>query len=430
MRTLQILLLGFVSSALLSCAAKEKKTVPSVVPADPQPDPMELAINHYEKGLEWLQADQTAQAKVEFENSLNFLLMVDPETSRRDSLLTEVCRGRMLADRSQITKWRLFTLLDGEFVFNKDVQRWIEHYTMEDRQYMEKALWRSQRYLPQVQKIISEEGLPLELSYLPIIESGFHPFAYSRAGAVGLWQFVKPTAIKFDLRIDEWVDERRDPQKSTRAAAKYLKYLYETHSSWSLALASYNWGPQRVTRSVNFAGNSNYWQLLLPKETAEFVPKFLATVLIALDPEVYGFEGANTDHDEADTVIVKGCVDLGVVASSCNVELSLLRDLNPELREDFTPPSDARYSLKIPAVAKQSFKQNFYSLPESERYLTSTQVENLKRKKWITYRIRWGDTLSGIARKFGVTIAQLKKWNSNARRSYIRAGDKLRIYLR
>lgn len=402
---------------------------PPVIQVTPEPDPMELAISHYQKGLELLRTEDIPGAKDELDRSLSYLLKVDSKSLKRDSLLTEVCRARILADRQKITKWRLFTLLDGEFVFNKDVQRWIEHYTMRDREYMEKALWRSHRYLPQIQKIFEEEDLPLELSYLPIIESGFHPFAYSRAGAVGLWQFIKSTARKFNLRIDDWVDERRDPEKSTRAAAQYLKFLYQRYGSWSLTLAAYNWGPQRVERSVNRTGNHDYWELLLPKETAEFVPKFLATLLIALDPEVYGFEGVWTDHDEVDTIVVKGCVDLGVVASACGVELSLLRDLNPELKENFTPPTDTAYSLKIPLAAKQRFKENFYSLPADERYLTRQQVEKLKRKKWITYRIKWGDTLSGISRKFGVSVAQLKKWNRNARRRYIRAGDKLRIYI-
>lgn len=429
MKTRSVLLVGL-CAFLFGCATTKKETtVAPPVPPPPEPDPMELALVHYEKGLELLHMEDIPGAKNEFERSLGYLLKTEPKSNERDSLFTEVCRARMLADRPQITRWRLFTLLDGEFVFNKDVQRWIEHYTMKDRKYMEKALWRSQRYLPQIQKIFSEEELPLELSYLPIIESGFHPFAYSRAGAVGLWQFVKSTARKFNLRIDEWVDERRDPEKSARAAARYLKLLYAQQCSWSLALAGYNWGPQRVKRSVNLTGNSNYWELLLPKETAEFVPKFLATLLIALDPEIYGFEGAYADHDEIDTVIVKGCVNLGVVASACNVELSLLRELNPELREDFTPPSDTSYSLKIPVTAKQRFKKNFHSLPESEKYLTRKEVEKLKRKRWITYRIRWGDTLSGISRKFGVSVAQLKKWNRKARRKYIRAGDKLRIYL-
>jgi membrane-bound lytic murein transglycosylase D len=388
-----------------------------------------LATTHYQRGLDLLHAQEFSEARDEFEQSLSHLLRSESVSNTRDSLVTEVCRARMLADRRKIAEWRLFTLLDGEFVFNKDVQRWVEHYTMKDREYMDKALWRSQRYLSQIKKIFSEEGLPLELSYLPIIESGFHPLAHSRAGAVGLWQFVSSTAKKFDLRIDEWVDERRDPEKSTRAAAKFLTYLYENHGSWSLALAGYNWGPQRVTRSVNRTGNNDYWDLLLPKETAEFVPKFLATVLIALDPEVFGFEGAYTDQDDADTVIVKGCVDLGVVASVCNIQLSLLRELNPELREDFTPPSDAVYSLNIPGTAKQKFKSGFYALPESERYLTQQQVEKMKRKRWITYGIKWGDTLSGISRRFGVSVAQLRKWNSNARGSYIRAGQKLRIYV-
>jgi len=423
-----IVLLGL-TGLLFGCAVKRREIAPLPPPAPPKPDPMKQAILHYEKGLELLRSEKISLAKGEFENSLRFLLKVDATTSTRDSLFTEVCRARILADRQKITRWRLFTLLDGEFVFNKDVQRWIEYYTMRDREYMEKALWRSHRYVPIIQKIFEEEKLPLELSYLPIIESGFHPFAYSRAGAVGLWQFMESTAKKFGLRIDAWVDGRRDPEKSTRAAARYLGSLYEKYGSWSLSLAAYNWGPQRVERSVHLTGNHDYWELLLPKETAEFVPKFLATLLIALDPEVYEFEGTYTDHEEIDTIVMHGCVDLGVVASASGVDLSLLRDLNPELRENFTPPSDTRYSLTIPQAAKERFVQNFYVLPENERYLSSTQVEKLKRKRWVTYRISRGDTLSGISRKFGVSIAQLKKWNTNARGRYIRAGDKLKIYV-
>jgi membrane-bound lytic murein transglycosylase D len=208
-----------------------------------------------------------------------------------------------------------------------------------------------------------------------------------------------------------------------------LNLLYETHGSWSLALAGYNWGPQRVKRSVSRTGNDNYWELTLPKETAEFVPKFLATLLIALDPEAYGFEGLRPEEEEFDTCVVHGCVNLGVVATASGVELSLLRDLNPELREDFTPPTDTVYSINLPLSAKAVFKENFHTLPEDERYLTKTQVEKLRRKRWITYRIRWGDTLSGISRKFGVSIAQLRKWNPKAKRKYIRAGDKLKIYV-
>ena len=429
MKIRSIFLVGSLSLLLIGCGAKKKVPPPVPTTIIPEPDPIELAMTHYEKGMDFLHAQELPAAKAEFEKSLSHLLVAKRATGARDSLLTEVCRARTLADRPKITEWRLFTLLDGEFLFNKDVQRWVEHYTMKDREYMEKALWRSQRYLTRIQRILSEEELPLELSYLPIIESGFHPLAHSRAGAVGLWQFLSSTARKFDLEIDEWVDERRDPEKSTKAAARFLKYLYEKHGSWSLALAAYNWGPQRVARSVNQTGNDNYWELLLPKETAEFVPRFLATVLIALDPEVFGFDGAYADQDDVDTVTLRGCVGLGVVASACDVELSTLRELNPELREDFTPPSATVYSLKIPASAKQNFIKNFYALSENERYLTQQQVEKMKRKRWITYRIKWGDTLSGISKRFGVSVAQLRKWNSNARGSYIRAGEKLRIYV-
>jgi membrane-bound lytic murein transglycosylase D len=243
------------------------------------------------------------------------------------------------------------------------VDRHVQFFSYQIRDRFEQWLTRLERYRPRVHSIFSEFKLPDDLIFLSLVESGFNTNAVSRAKAVGPWQFMKPTAKSYGLRVDNWVDERRDPDKSTMAAAQYLRDLYQLFGSWPLAMAAYNAGEGKVGRSMARlkAKDGDFWDLLdtklLRAETKEYVPRFVAAAQIAKDPSRFGFNILPQAPVEFDEVAVTRQVHLKAVAKAAGVTLEDIKNLNPELRREMTPP-DPVYILKVPLGTKTTMMAN------------------------------------------------------------------------
>ena len=273
------------------------------------------------------------------------------------------------------------------------------------------AIWlsRSERYIPMMKQVLKKEGLPEDLVYVAMIESGFSPHAYSVASAVGPWQFISGTGKRYSLRIDPWIDERRDPLKSSVAAALYLKELYTLfNNDWYLATAGYNAGENKILRAINMYNTRDFWQIsqgqYLKRETKDYVPKLLAAAIIAKEPAKYGFaDVAYLPPIEFDTVAIPTRTDLDLVARLSDVPLQTLHDLNPELRRWCTPPDYPDYQLKIPKGKKELFEAEFARIPEDQRY-----VEKVAH---IRYRATRRDTLASLARRYSTTPEALAELN-------------------
>lgn len=279
----------------------------------------------------------------------------------------------------------------------------VELFSVRMKDSIQTSLIRSGRYRKLIDRTLAEEQLPKALAYLPVIESAYIPTLTSKAGAYGIWQFMPATAREYGLRVDWWVDERADPEKSTRAAAAYLKDLHRMFGDWSLALAAYNCGPGRVRRTLKNAGASSFWELLdaglLPKETRGYVPTFYATILIASDPENYGFKlGEVVDHHET-TIPVRGPLSLDYVAEVAGVERAVLKELNPSLRRGVVPPG--RGELRLPARAAERLAARADSLYQEDDYV-----------KFATYRVRKGDSIRTLARALGTSTETLLAMNN------------------
>jgi membrane-bound lytic murein transglycosylase D len=292
---------------------------------------------------------------------------------------------------------------DVPIVLNASVESHLDYFNTKGRDRFELWLNRSGRYLPLMKQIFREYDLPEDLVYVSLIESGFNPYAYSRSHAVGAWQFMKGTGRKYGLRIDRYIDERRDVVKSTHAAAAYLKDLYAMFESWPLALASYNGGEGRVGRAMKRTNAEDFWDLRatrhLHPETRNYVPKFMAATIIAKNPKKYGFTPEYDKPLMYDEVVITRPTDLRVIAKVASVTYGELKRLNPELRQSVTPMGYRDYRLKLPIGTKAVFEQNYAKLPE------------LSKTVWMRHTIRRGETLSSIARRFGTSTAVLRDMN-------------------
>jgi membrane-bound lytic murein transglycosylase D len=284
---------------------------------------------------------------------------------------------------------------------NGSVERWVEYFAGRAQKTFARWLERSGRYEAMMKKILEEENLPTDLYYVALIESGLNPHAYSRSHAVGMWQFIKGTGRLYDLQADYWLDERRDPELSGRAAARHLKDLYETFGDWYLSLAAYNCGEGRVLREIARSGTRDYWKLSrLPKETREYVPKFLAARRVAQHPEKYGLRVVPDPPLRYETIRVYETTSLDAVADCAGASLREIEDLNPAIRKSVTPPSRASIELRLPPGTSDRVRECFQSMPIGERLA------------WEEYRVRKGDVLSTIARRFGTTISAIEEMNS------------------
>ena len=298
----------------------------------------------------------------------------------------------------------------------------VRLFSVDMKDSIQTSLIRSGKYKNLIDKALAEEKLPKGLAYLPVIESAYLPTLTSRAGAYGIWQFMPDTAREYGLRVDWWVDERADPERSTRAAAAYLRDLHRMFDDWALALAAYNCGPGRVRRTLNQAGASSFWELLdqglLPKETRGYVPTFYATLLIASDPATYGFELGKSGQDaDAKHVDVRGPVSLAYIAEAIGVDEDVLKDLNPALRRGVVPPG--RAAVRVPARHAETLAARADSLREEDAYV-----------KYCRFTLREGDTIKTLARKIGAkpdTILAMNNLDENHR---LRAGKSIYLPVR
>jgi membrane-bound lytic murein transglycosylase D len=307
-------------------------------------------------------------------------------------------------------------------VVNRHVQAEIKLFTKGgERRFFIESLQRSGRYRDRMVSALKDAGLPEELSWLPLIESGFKAHALSRSRALGLWQFIPSTGYKFGLHRNKFIDERMDPAKATRAAIDYLKELHSMFGDWSTVLAAYNCGEGRVLRvirSQNINYLDNFWDLYekLPRETARYVPRFLATLHVLNNLEMYGLDQVVVDQPlEFETVIVNKQVSLGNVAKTIGVKENALKDLNPELRYKILPGDS--YNLRVPPGHGEMLLSQLDRIP----------VSRPPQRAYVYHRVRHGETLSVIARKYRTSVGSIMRANNMRRSNYIVAGKRLKI---
>jgi membrane-bound lytic murein transglycosylase D len=300
---------------------------------------------------------------------------------------------------------------------NDRVEAWIHYFQDVIPQRFALYLQRSGRYESMIRQKLRRAGLPEELLYLALIESGMNPRAYSRARAVGLWQFITSTARMYDLEVSFWVDDRRDPPKATDAAIAYLTDLHEQFGSWYLAAAAYNGGPGRVRRGLSRAGVETFWDLadsrLLRSETRNYVPKLIAAAIIARDPDAYGFGHVVPDPPiEYDLVEVPDATTFDVLAEAAGTDEETMRALNPNFPRRVTPP-DRVIQLRVPVGVGAMFTENYAEIPPSDRVT------------WLMHTVTRGQTLGHIAARYGTSVTALRAANGNVNPRRLRIGQQL-----
>ncbi len=314
---------------------------------------------------------------------------------------------------------KIATKTDIPIEFNKNVRNAIYYFQNKGRDNMATWLKRSGRYLPMIQEIFEEEGIPLDMAYLAMIESGYNPRAYSRARAVGMWQFIYSTGKVYGLTRNQWIDERRDPVKSTRAAARHLNDLYKVTDDWNNVMAAYNCGVTRIKRQLKTTKDIEYWDMQLPRETRNYVPTFMAAVIIAKAPEIFGFDMIEKSPPLVyDEVEVHPYTSLKTIGTCAGISIDVLRDLNPELSTNRVPSGKEPYKIKIPENTADAFLVAYAKKP----------VEKYVPPRVSSYRVRRGDTFSSIAYKHRVSIRHLREANRNIRDiNKLRIGQRINI---
>ena len=364
---------------------------------------------------------------------------------------------------------------DLPLTVNDSVLQYLSFFTTtRGRAIVTRGLEREGRYGAMIRRVLREEGVPEDLIYLAQAESAFQPEAVSRAGARGIWQFMPYRGEEYDLERTNWVDERSDPEKATRAAARHLRDLYSMFGDWYLVMAAYNSGPLNVARGIERTGYADFWELqkrnALPGETKNYVPIILALALVAKAPALYGVQVTPEKPVPADTIVLDHPIDLHLVADAAGVDSDDIRMLNPVLLRNVTPPNQSEFHLLIPAGTAQVFDDNIQQVPEDKwtswRLHATDQGETLSdiarhyrvtvsalesanhlephaavpagflltvptappKVRLVRYRVKRGDTLYGIADQFDVTVAELKRWNRISG-VHVRRGARLRVYV-
>jgi len=395
--------------------------------------PTQKVLTDLDEALELCQISQDYWQQGELENAVAALdrayaLILAVDTSDRPKLIQQKEDLRFMISKRILEIYASRNIVvNGNhnaipITINRHVQAEIDLFTKggEKRSFME-AYRRSGRYRKQIVSALLAAGLPQELSWLPLIESSYKVKALSRSRALGLWQFIPSTGYKFGLHRDKFIDERMDPVKSTKAAIKYLKELHRIFGDWSTVLAAYNCGEGRVLRvirSQNVNYLDNFWDLYqrLPRETARYVPRFLATLHIINNPETYGLDRISVDPPfEYETVSINKQVHLANIAKSIGVDQKLFKELNPELRYRILPADN--YQLKVPLGYRESLLAKIDQIPLSRP----------PQRAFVYHRVRHGETLSVIARKYRTSVGSLMRANNLRRSNFIVAGKRLKI---
>ncbi len=444
--TILFLTIALTSLLVFGCGSKElvKSGVSTTTPAEferevgPAYDLLQTAEAAYAAGVMHNMKRDWESARVDFDEALRLIAQVDVSedvdlSARTDLLLREIAYDYRFAlahtdsleataapivlsvaleDRalSEDTKRRLSELagdlpmaLAGEFdfpvVWNDRVKEKIVFLQTRAREPFTVWMTRSGRYLPMIEEIFASKGLPLDLAYLPLIESGFSPGASSWAHAVGMWQFIKSTGRIFDLEVNWWFDERRDPEKATLAAAEYFTSLYKKFGDWELALAAYNCGDGRMKRSIEKQKTDNYWELDLPTETENYVPLFMAALIIAKNPEAYGFHIIPHEPYEFEIITVDEPTNLDLIAQCTDTTLDFIQKINPEILRYCTAPDATAYSVRVPPGKAEGFAGRYDAIPEVEKTV------------WAHHKVKKGETLSEIAIHYGTSVGLLVESN-------------------
>lgn len=333
----------------------------------------------------------------------------------------EEIKEKVILELKELEKGRdekLKASLEFPIVINDQVEYFIDYFQTKLRNRFSMWMGRSTRYMSMMKKILREHNLPEDLVYLAMIESGFSTKAYSRAHAAGPWQFIRETGARYGLLVNAWVDERKDPIKSTRAAAQHLSDLFNRFGSWYLAAAGYNAGEGKITRALAMYNASDFWEITaehchyIKEETKQYVPKMIAAALIAKEPGKYGFINIYyQDPLSFDEAAVPGNVELKDVAAACGVGVETIVDLNPELKRWVTPPGVSSYTLRIPEGTKEKLLDNYAQLSKPKPVIVYAE-----------HRVKKGERLASIAKRYGVKAGVIARANRIKIGSHLNAG--------
>lgn len=323
--------------------------------------------------------------------------------------------------------------------YNDIVKKYIIAYTTHNKAVVSRVLGRSQYYFPIIEQELDAAGLPIELRMLPVVESALSPTAKSHMGATGLWQFMHATGRRYGMEITSFIDQRSDPSASTKAACRFLKDLYSMYGDWTLALAAYNCGPGNVNKAIKRAGGKtkNFWDIYpyLPKETRGYVPSFIAVTYAYNFHQQHNIEPASVPLPLAtDTLMINRVMHFKQISSTIGTSIDMIRGLNPQYKLDIIPATSKSYVLVLPVNDVSKFIDNEKRIYEKEMLYLAEYIKPAGAGKKtfslnsFTYKVKPGDTLSGIASKNGVTVSQLMKWNNLKSAHKLSIGQKLEIY--
>ena len=401
---------------------------------DPEEEPytdqkrIDDALYYYQEALESWNSGEPDKAIESLDQSYQIICSIqneeDPEITQQKEDLRLLISKRILEIYASRSHPQMGHSREIPLPMNQYVEREIKRFQTSEKDFFNQAYRLSGRYRPYIVEEMKKAGLPEDLSWLPLIESGFKTKAFSKARALGLWQFIASTAYRYDLRRDRWVDERMDPERSTQAAITYLKVLHGLFGDWTTALAAYNCGEGNVLRvirqqHVNYL--DDFWDLYprLPLETARYVPRFLAALHIIKDPEKYDFTDLEQDEPlKSEKVLVNKQMRLKDIARTLDIPEKTLEELNPSLRYKATP--NYEYMLNIPPGTREHFLATLEQIPQWKP----------PQSAYVVHRVRFGETLSGIAMKYRVPVRHIVHANGLRSARWIRAGQRLKIPLR
>ncbi|MDT8448325.1 MAG: transglycosylase SLT domain-containing protein [bacterium] len=388
--------------------------------AGPAENPTEGVAQEQASNGEDLTLEELAAQEAPAEKSLSAEESEELEAQDREAAVTAEIDGKGPAVNAPADLDEPLEVPEIPTYSNKKIEAFIHMYTHRKRDVFEEAIQRSAVYLPMIQRIFKEEGLPANLAFLAVVESNFNPTARSHANALGLWQFMSYTGRTYGLSNSWWHDERFDPEKSTHAAAKYLKALYKEFGEWELALAAYNSGSGRVRGAIRRAKrlglDTDYWSLKLPRETRGYVPTFFAANILFSNLEAYGFDPLPEPKEEVARygIAVPGGVSLTQVAKITGFDAEVLAELNPAIPKGLTPAHYETYEVHVPE-------------PYQAKAEEFSQLENNRTRFWKYHRVRRGDTLWDISRRYGIPMDQIVSFNRLSKRRLLRINQRIML---